>query len=154
MNRGKVENFILKDQSGNDFELYKQLDKPVLLVFYPRDGSLICSRQLENYQQNMSVFEEAGIRPVGINIESIDSHNTFCRMKSIRFPLLSDADKSVSRRFGALNLFDVNKRKLVLINSLREIAYERIIPIYRYDSAVKCVNEINAYLNSHPAKLD
>lgn len=35
---GKIAlDFILKDQDGNDFELYQNLDKKVLLVFYPKD---------------------------------------------------------------------------------------------------------------------
>ena len=34
-----VSNFVLKDENGNDFELYKNLDKQVLLVFYPKDDT-------------------------------------------------------------------------------------------------------------------
>ncbi len=142
MSSGKVENFILKDQSGNDFELYKKLDKAVLLIFYPKDKSSVCSRQLENYQKNIKLFEAAAIRPVGINIESVDSHKSFCNAKNIQFPLLSDKDEEVSRRFNALNLFRVNKRKLVLIGISGEIVYERNIPVFKYDNAAKILDDL------------
>lgn len=142
MASGKVENFILKDQSGNDFELYKNLNKAVLLIFYPKDKSTVCSRQLENYQKNIDLLNAADIQPVGINIESVDSHNSFCSMKNIQFPLLSDKNKEVSRRFNALNLFSVNKRKLVLINTAGEIAYERNIPVFKYDNAPKILEDL------------
>src|SRR5574338_156988 len=137
MNPAKIENFILKDQRGEDFELYKNLDKPVLLIFYPKDRSTVCSRKLDNYQKNIKVFEKAGIQPVGINIEPVDSHKAFCETLGIQFPLLSDPDKSISKRFGALNLFSVNKRKLVLIDTSGEIAYEKTVPAFKYDKAVK-----------------
>ena len=39
-----VENFILKNQNGNDFNLFENLDKKVPIVFYPRDNSPVCSR--------------------------------------------------------------------------------------------------------------
>jgi thioredoxin-dependent peroxiredoxin len=138
----KAENFILKDQWGEDFELYKNLDQYVLLVFYPKDNSRVCSVQLDNYQQNIKEFEETGIKPVGINIESTGSHKSFCGNINIQFPLLSDPDKKVSRSFNALNFLSINKRKLVLISPSREIVYERDIPFYKYDNTRKIVEDL------------
>ena len=40
-------NFRLKDQNGNEFELYNNLDQKVLLVFYPKDNSPVCTKQLQ-----------------------------------------------------------------------------------------------------------
>ena len=125
MSPRKAENFVLKDQFNNDFELFKNLDKNVLLIFYPRDNSPVCSIQLKNYQNNTARFEAAGIRLVGINKGSVGSHKSFCGGKNIEFPVLSDLNAEVSRKFKALNIFSVNKRKLVLINKSGEIVYER-----------------------------
>lgn len=140
----KAENFILKDQWGEDFELYKNLDKYILLVFYPKDNSTVCSAQLNNYQQNIREFEEAGIRPVGINIESTGSHKSFCGNMNIKFPMLSDPDKKVSRSYNALNFLSINKRRLVLISPSREIVYERNILVFRYDSTRKILNDLRS----------
>ncbi len=138
----KAGNFTLKDQFGNEFELYKNLDKKILLVFYPKDESPVCSRQLNNYQVNVGLFEKEGILPVGINIESVDSHKSFCNFKSIEFPLLSDEDKTVSRQFNALNFLAINKRKLVLINTSAEIVYEKTTPSFFYTTAEKILEDI------------
>ena len=43
-----VENFILKDQDGKNFNLYDNLNKKVLLVFYPKDNTPVCNLQLTN----------------------------------------------------------------------------------------------------------
>lgn len=142
MPSGKVENFKLRDQHGNEFELYKNLDKKVLLIFYPKDKSLVCSRQLNNYQKNIHLFEAAGIRPIAINIESSSSHNAFCSQLGLDFPVLSDKDKKISKKFKALNLFSVNKRKLVLIDTGGEVVYERIIPSFKYDTVDRILTDL------------
>ena len=54
-----VENFILKDQNGNDFNLYENLYRIILLVFYPKDNSPVCTRQLTNYNLNKAEFEKS-----------------------------------------------------------------------------------------------
>ena len=144
MSLQKAENFILKDQFNNDFELYKNLDKNILLIFYPKDKSLVCSKQLDNYQKNAALFESSGIKPVGINIESVDSHKSFCAGNKIEFPLLSDRNKEVSRKFKALNIFSVNKRKLVLINTSGEIVYEKTVPSFLYLNTDKILEELHS----------
>ncbi len=142
MSLKKAENFILKDQNGGDFELYRNLDHYVLLIFYPKDNSRVCSAQLGNYQENIKMFEEAGICPVGINIESSDSHKSFCGNVNIEFPMLSDTGKKVSRSYDALNFLSINRRKLVLVSPSREIVYERNIPFYKYDSTTSILEEL------------
>jgi peroxiredoxin Q/BCP len=142
MSYGKAENFILKDQYGNDFELYKNLDGYILLIFYPKDNSLVCSKQLSNYQLNINKFKENGIQPVGINIETIGSHRLFCGNKNINFPILSDPDKIVSEKLNALNFLSVNKRKLVLINSKKEIVYQKSNFTFNYTKTDKIIEEL------------
>lgn len=144
MLRGKVENFILNDQNEDKFELYKNLDKYILLIFYPKDNSMVCSKQLTNYQLNIQKFLEAGIQPVGINVESVESHKSFCELKGIKFPLLSDNDKSISKKFDALNLLSLNKRKLVLINSHKEIVYEKTTSILNYAETDKILRDLRS----------
>jgi peroxiredoxin Q/BCP len=51
-------NFKLKDQNGNDFELYENLNKKVLLIFYPKDETPVCSTQLAEYNNNRHEFDE------------------------------------------------------------------------------------------------
>jgi len=62
-----AKNFSLKDQNGNVFELYNNLNKRILLVFYPKDDSPVCTLQLSNYKQYLNEFEQSNIKIVGIN---------------------------------------------------------------------------------------
>ena len=118
-----VSNFILKDENGNEFDLYKNLDKKVLLAFYPKDDSLVCSTQLSNYNQSLDDFINHGVRVVGISTDSVESHSNFCSKLKLNFPLLADVDKTVSKQFNALNFLGITKRLLVLIGTDKKVLW-------------------------------
>ena len=130
-----AEDFSLNDQYGNIFNLYENLDENILLVFYPKDDSPVCSMQLSNYQKEHKLLKKSGIKVIGINTNSEKSHKSFCNKLSLEFPLLADKTKSVSRQFNALNIFGINKRKLVLINRNKKIEFEKTVLPNRYLSA-------------------
>ena len=110
-----VQNFVLKDENGNDFELYKNLDKQVLLAFYPKDDTPVCSSQLADYNNNLDELINNGVKVVGISTNSVKSHSKFCNKLKLNFPLLADEEKKVSKQFDAINFLGMNKRLLVLI---------------------------------------
>ena len=95
-----AENFSLKDQGGNTFNLYENLDESVLLVFYPKDDSPVCTKQLSNYQKQHQLLKNSGIKVIGININSENAHKNFCNKLSLELPLLADQTKSESRQFS------------------------------------------------------
>lgn len=118
-----VSNFVLKDENGKDFELYKNLDKQVLLTFYPKDDTLVCSSQLSEYNHNLDEFIKNGVRVVGISTDSVESHSNFCSKLKLNFPLLADVDKNVSKQFNALNFLGISKRLLVLIGTDKKVLW-------------------------------
>ena len=90
-------------------------DGAVLLVFYPQDRTLVCTRQLCNYRDNLSAFEEFDVQIVGVNANSLDSHIAFSKKYDYPFPLVSDEDRRVCHAYGALlDLFQL-RRHLVLV---------------------------------------
>jgi peroxiredoxin Q/BCP len=90
-------------------------DGAVLLVFYPRDHTLVCTRQLCNYRDNLSTFEALDVQIVAINDDPLATHEVFARKYDFPFPLASDPDRRVCRAYGALlDLFKA-RRSLVLI---------------------------------------
>ena len=110
-----VPNFVLIDENGKDFELYKNLNRHLLLAFYPKDNTLVCSTQLAEYNDNLDEFIKNGVNVVGISTDSVKSHSNFCIKLNLNFPLLADENKKVSKQFNAINFLGINKRTLVLI---------------------------------------
>ncbi len=88
---------------------------PVLLVFYPGDDTSVCTRQLCNYRDNLAVFSDLAVQVLGINPQSLDSHEAFAKKHRLPFPLLSDEGGTVCKQYAALNFLGMAKRALVLV---------------------------------------
>lgn len=130
-----VDNFQLVDQNNNKFDLYENLDQDVLLAFYPKDNTPVCTKQLVDYTLNQTELKKFGIKIVGVNIDPVESHQSFCANNKIDFPVLSDPDKKVSKYFEALNLLGQNKRKLVLVGKDKRLKFEKsTLPMFFVDT--------------------
>lgn len=116
MLNNKAPDFILPDQYNKPFRLYDNLDKPIVLFFYPKDNSFVCTKQVCSYNLNFDLPDKRKFNIIGISTDSVDSHADFSKKYNIIYPLLSDEAKTVSRLYDALNFLGRNKRKIVMIN--------------------------------------
>jgi peroxiredoxin len=132
-----AEDFTLKDQFGMSFNLYNNLTKKILLIFYPKDDSPVCTKQLSDYQLNKNEFLKIGIILVGVNTGSEESHLNFANKCNLDFPVLSDLNKKVCGKYKAVNLFGRIKRKLVLIGENKKVLFEDEVLSFKYRSSEK-----------------
>lgn len=97
----RVPEFSLKDQDDNIFNIKEYLGKKKMVIyFYPKDGSLTCTRQACYFRDLSDVFEETGTMVIGISQQSVESHKKFTEDNNLNFTLLSDPDNSVKKLFG------------------------------------------------------
>jgi peroxiredoxin len=90
-------------------------DGAVLLIFYPRDHTLVCTRQLCNYRDHLSSFDELGVQLLAINDDPLETHRAFTQKYDFPFPLASDPERKVLHAYGVLlDLFKL-RRSLVLV---------------------------------------
>ncbi len=97
--------FQLPDQEGNLHTLSLYRGKRVILYFYPKDNTPGCTKQACGYSANFPQFTEKGIVVLGISKDSVASHQKFSEKFSLRFPILSDPERSV------IESYDVWKEK-------------------------------------------
>ena len=90
-------------------------DGAVLLVFHPRDDTLVCTKQLCNYRDHLSMFAEYEVQIVAINHDSLESHRSFAEKYGLPFPLATDPDRKVSHAYGVLLDLFKSRRAMVLI---------------------------------------
>ena len=132
-----AEDFTLEDQDGNLFRLYDNLNHKILLIFYPKDYTPVCTKQLTDYRINKKIFDDLGINLVGINTGSVESHNSFTESCSLNFPVLSDPLKEVSSKYKALNFFGSNKLEAILGLRCIFILFEKDVLSFLYLSSGK-----------------
>jgi peroxiredoxin len=111
--------FTLPNHRGEPVSLADFRGRKLMLVFYPADFSLVCSDQLSVYQEVLGQIEEAGVRLVGVSVDSSWSHNAFRKKLGLEMPLLADFHPKgeMSRSYGAyIEDFGTANRSLVLID--------------------------------------
>ncbi len=126
----KAPDFELENQNGRKFKLANHRGKFIMLVFYPKDDSPVCTKQLCSYNEYLEQFNEIGILTIAISTDTTESHRDFASKYNLGFPVLSDKNKEVSKKYGALNILGMSKRKIVLIGQDGKVLFEKsVLPI-------------------------
>ncbi len=111
--------FTLPDHEREPVSLADFRGRKVMLVFYPADFSSVCSDQLAIYQEVLGEIEAAGVKLLGISVDSSETHRAFREKLGLEIPLLADFHPKgeVSRSYGAyVEDYGVANRCLVLID--------------------------------------
>src|SRR4051812_43360317 len=76
--------------------------RSVLLMFYPKDDTPGCTRQMCTARDEGEEYEAAGVRRFGVNTGGLDSHRRFADKYMLDFPLIVDEGGEIARSFGVL----------------------------------------------------
>ena len=95
-------NFTLPSQEGSKVSLDQFHGKWVVLYFYPRDFTTGCTLEAHNFQRDLEKFEKKNAVIVGVSVDSVDSHKSFCTKEGLNFKLLSDTEHNVVQEYGSL----------------------------------------------------
>ena len=112
---------VLNDQYGNERSTAKLEKKSLVLIFYPKNNSPICTSQLCAFRDNYKLFNLYNSEIWGINNESVYSHNSFCRNLQIPFPLLSDKENKIGKLYGIKNIFGLNTSRITFVINEKKI---------------------------------
>jgi peroxiredoxin Q/BCP len=97
----KAPDFTLPDQDGNDVNLYDLLkDGPVVVFFYPKAFTNVCTAEACSFRDNFEEFAAAGARIVGISTDGIEKQKAFADRYKLTFPVLSDPGAVAYKLFG------------------------------------------------------
>jgi peroxiredoxin Q/BCP len=96
----KVPKFVINDAKGNKVKSIDFKGKKHVIYFYSKDFTPGCSTQADEFSQNYEKFQDNGIEIIGISPDDENSHKKFCIKMGIKYTLLSDTEKEVSKAFG------------------------------------------------------
>ena len=101
----KAPDFSLTDESGGETRLSDLRGRAVVLVFYPRDETPHCRKQLCQLRDRWGSFQGKGVVVFGVNPGKAKSHRKFRSRHDLPFPLLVDEGKKVAGLYGVGGLF-------------------------------------------------
>ncbi|QDU40058.1 Putative peroxiredoxin bcp [Maioricimonas rarisocia] len=100
--------FRAASHTGQVVHLSDYRGRTVVLFFYPRDESPVCTKEVCAFRDAYEEFVRAGAVVIGVSSDSVDSHQQFARQHRLPFVLISDSggeirsDYGIRRTFGLL----------------------------------------------------
>ena len=94
--------FALQDQGGRIHRLSDYAGRWLVLYFYPRDDTPICTREACRFRDDIGTLGKFNAAVVGVSVDSARSHAAFSRKYGLPFPLLSDPDGRTAAAYGSL----------------------------------------------------
>ncbi|MFZ6023616.1 MAG: redoxin domain-containing protein [Bacteroidota bacterium] len=127
--------FSLFNTDKNKVSLAEQKGKNVVLLFFPLAFTGVCTAELCNVRDNISLYNNTNAVVFGISVDSIFSLAKFREEQKLNFQLLSDFNKEAAGAFGVLyetfpafEMQGVSKRAAFVIDTAGVVQYAEVCP--------------------------
>ena len=138
--------FTLSSQSGAPVSLRDLLvEKDIVLYFYPRDNTAVCTAEACAFRDSYELFKDAGAEVIGISSDSVESHQQFAAAHQLPFLLLSDTDGLIRKRYGVPTAFGLPGRVTYVIDRrgvIRHICFSQFTSQKHVDEALATLHLI------------
>ena len=94
--------FSLPNQEGAQVSLDQFEGKWVVLYFYPKDFTSGCTVEAHNFQRDLDKYTQKNAVVLGVSVDNVDSHKSFCTKESLNFKLLADPAHTVVEKYGSV----------------------------------------------------
>ena len=97
----RAPDFTATTQDGERVQLSDFVGKQgLVLFFYPKDGTAICTKEVCAFRDSYEKFTDAGVAVIGVSGDTEESHRDFIGQHKLSFPLISDKDGSLRKTFA------------------------------------------------------
>jgi peroxiredoxin Q/BCP len=124
--------FELKDQEGRAWRLSDHRGKVVALIFYPKDETPVCTKQMCSIRDRWEDYSATGAEVAGISVGPVESHKSFAENHDLPQRLLADEQAQVTGLYNLKSMFGRSQRAVVVIDPKGILRYRRsVFPIFR-----------------------
>ena len=125
--------FELKDQQGRPWRLSDHRGKVVALIFYPKDETPVCTKQMCSIRDRWEDYSATGAEVAGISVGSVESHKSFAENHDLPQRLLADERGEVAGLYNLKSkLGGGSQRAVVVIDPKGILSYRRsVFPLFR-----------------------
>ena len=148
--------FTVTLDDGSAFTLSKARGHPVVLYFYPEDGTTGCTTQAQEFSLLKPAFEALKARLIGVSPDSVEDHRKFKAKYGLTVQLAADPDRLATEAFGVWQLKKLYGREFmgVVRTSFLIEADGRLVKILRATRiaghAQKMLEALEAHVGENP----
>ena len=139
--------FTLEGTEGS-FTLSEHRGENVVLLFYPGDETLVCTRQFCSYRDRAEDFAALDATAVGISGRDVASKQSFTEHHGLTVPLLADADHKVAKAYGVYSRLGT-KRATFIVDPDGKVAH---VNVHALGLTYESVDDLREALASLPAR--
>jgi peroxiredoxin Q/BCP len=88
-------NFTLPSQEDKPVSLTDYKGKWVVLYFYPKDQTTGCTLEAHGFQRDIAKYDALNAVVLGVSVDTVEDHKTWCSKDTFSFKLLADPDHKV-----------------------------------------------------------
>jgi len=125
--------FVMRDQSGQEFKLSSFRGKRVLLSFHPAAWTRVCSQQMQSLEANQDMFDSLNTVAVGLSVDTIPSKKAWAKELGItRTRLLADfwPHGQVAKLFGIFREKEgFSERANIVVDEAGKIIFSKVYEI-------------------------
>jgi peroxiredoxin Q/BCP len=97
--------------------------RPVVVYFYPKDESPVCTREACAFRDAWTRYVAAGVSVIGVSGDSARSHDDFLKNEKLPFALASDGSGGIASSYGVARRFWGDDRITFLVGRDGKIAH-------------------------------
>lgn len=132
-------NLSAVDQNGKSHRLADEKGHPVIVYFYPKDGTPGCTKEACAFRDSWNKFTTANVQVFGVSEDDAKSHEEFAKEQKLPFPILADPNGEWLRAFGVPMRLGMASRVSFLIDANGKVAkvYPDVDPGVHADEVLK-----------------
>ncbi len=148
----KAPDFTLMDQDRTPVTLSAAVQNgPVVLAFFPAAFSSVCQAEMCTFRDSIATLGSAKAQVFGVSTDTFFALKAWHEQQRFGFPLLSDYNKEVIRRYGVTNpdmigLKDIAKRAVFVIDRQGVVRHREVLEDARNEPNYEGVNAALAAL--------
>lgn len=119
---------------------------PVVLYFYSKNFSPVCTEEASLFRDNARRLQELGASVVGVSSDTVESHQAFVKALVLGYPLVSDPKRDIVRSFDVKTLLGLVDRVTYVLDTQRRVrlAYRSIFNVVGHlEATVRCVEDLH-----------
>ncbi len=129
----KAPQFTLVASDKSKVSLKDHKGQNVLLLFFPMAFTGVCTKELCATRDGIAAYQKVNAQVLAVSVDSPFTLAKFKEDNALNFPLLSDFNKTVSKKYDALykefvlGLKGVSKRSAFVIDRKGTIQYAEVL---------------------------
>ncbi|MBL8183005.1 MAG: redoxin domain-containing protein [Blastocatellia bacterium] len=111
----KAPNFALTAHDGSTWELEHYNGRVRVLLFYPQNETLVCTKQLCSVRDNWSEYLATNAEIVGISASTPEENLAFAESRRLPIPILADPGRKYTAVYGKHWLFPLFATRAIVV---------------------------------------